>query len=334
MGAVGGGPGFKVAERVLSYIERHRMLTRAAAVVVGVSGGPDSTCLLHVLSRLNLDLTLVVAHVDHGLSSASSEVAAKVARDAAEAGFDVHVARAGALAGPNLQERARDFRYQFFNQIAQQSDARVIATGHTLDDRVETTLARLVHGAAPETLAGIRPQAGNRIHPLLELRRSETRAYCEEIGASFFEDPGNEDPRYERTAIRTKVVPAIEERWGDGGVRSIAVAIERLTEDADALGAQAETLFQGIGVWNDQGGYAVDLKTLLALPRSLRRRVLELAVGRVRDRSGGISQALDALDRPERKTGARFALAEGGEIVIAAAELVVVPPPSAAPKND
>ncbi|MEA2498892.1 MAG: tRNA(Ile)-lysidine synthase, partial [Actinomycetota bacterium] len=242
MAMVEGGPGFKTAERVAAVIRKHALLADGDAVVVALSGGADSTALLHILARLEMDLDLLVAHVDHGLSETSSEVAARVAREAAEAGFDVHVVRASDLAGPNLQERAREFRYAFFDSLAEQEGASAIATGHTLDDRVETTLARLVHGSGSDGLAGIRPRAGRRIHPLLPLRRSETRAYCKEVGATFFDDPANEDPRYERTVVRTKLVPVIEAKWGDGGIRAVGSSIDRITEDADALTAQAATL--------------------------------------------------------------------------------------------
>ncbi|MEA2448048.1 MAG: tRNA(Ile)-lysidine synthase, partial [Actinomycetota bacterium] len=157
---------------------------------------------------------------------------------------------------------------------------------------------------------------------------------CEEVDVTFYDDPANEDDRFERTAVRTKVVPVIEERWGDGGVRSIANSLERLTEDVDALGAQARTLYQGIAAADENGVYTLELDTFVALPRALRRRLLELAVGRVRDRSGGISEALDALERPARKPGARFALAEGGEIMIGKDRIVVSPPKARPPESD
>jgi tRNA(Ile)-lysidine synthase len=326
VGIVRGGPGFKLAERVADYVRDHELLVEGDAVVVGVSGGPDSMCLLHVLSRFELDLDLLVAHVDHGLSDMSEEVAARVAREAAEAGFDVHVARAKGLAGSNLQERARDFRYAFFHTLATQEGARVIATGHTLDDRVETTLARFIHGAGGDGLVGIRPKAGNRVHPLLPLRRGETRSYCDEVGLTYFDDPGNDDTRFERSRVRSDVIGAIEEGWGEGSIRAMATAIDRLGEDADALAAQAETLFAGLVKEDAEGRVRFDLATVRRLPRALQRRILELAVGRVRDRAGGINPALDAIAGKTQKREARFAVVEGGEIVVGVDEVVVVPP--------
>lgn len=316
-----GGPGYELVREALASIERFGMLAPGDAVVVAASGGPDSTCLLDVLARVPLDLELHVAHVDHGLSERSSGLARAVAGSAATAGFDVHVVRAPDLAGPNLQARARDFRYGFLGAIATEVGARRIATGHTLDDRVETTLARLIHGASGSALAGIAPVEGARIRPLIDVRRSATRAYCEDVGLSFSDDPANEDPRFERTTIRHVVVAAIEARWGESAVRRMATSAQRLLEDADALRDIADRVY-GEVARERAGRVAIDRHAILALPRALRRRVLERAVGRVRDRSGGIGAALDALERP-LEGSKRFAVVSGCEILLDAGEVVI-----------
>jgi tRNA(Ile)-lysidine synthase len=307
---------FAAVESARSAMGRHGMTAGGETVLVAVSGGPDSVCLLDVLLRLRdrLDISLEVAHVDHGLSERSEEVAARVARVAAEAGCDVHIARARDLAGPNLQARARAFRYAFFEGVAGNVGAARIATGHTLDDRVETTLARLVHGAGTEGLAGIPPVESARIRPLIELRRAETRAYCRARSLEFFDDPANDDPRYERAAVRAEVLPVIESRWGEGGVRAIAASAQRLREDAEALRVLSERVYPSLATAVEQG-VDLALEGLAALPRAVQRRVLEMAVGRIRDRSGGIEAALDALaGRAARPL--HFDVASGFEILL------------------
>lgn len=313
-----GGPGYALVELTLQTILRYEMVTSEDSVVVAFSGGPDSTCLLDVMARLQdkLDITLVVAHVDHRLSEGSAEVSARVAHAAAQAGFEVHVAKAPDLSGANLHARARDFRYEFMDIIAAKEEARWVATGHTLDDRVETLLARLIHGAGTSGLAGIPPVGGNRIRPLIASRRSETRAYCDECGLDYFDDPSNEDPRFDRSSVRSEIVAAIEKRWGDGAVRAIATSAERLNDDASALDDLTEKLYPTMAETTDEGT-RLDRTQLGAVSRAFRRRVLERAVGRVRDRSGGIDAALDALEAPDAAVpGARFAVASGIEIEI------------------
>jgi tRNA(Ile)-lysidine synthase len=318
-----GGPGYDVVEAALSTINRHKMLTGGEKVLVALSGGPDSTCLLDILWRLEdrLELAIEVAHIDHGLAERSAEVAGRVARTAAESGFEVHIIRAPDLTGPNLHARARDFRYGFLETVAQNTGADRIATGHTLDDRVETTLARLVHGAPPETLAGIPPLDGMRMRPLIDTRRGQTRAYCEAVGLEFDDDPANEDPRFERVVVRNRLLAGIEEQWGDGAVRAVARSAEYLRQDSAALDELSDRLYRELARATTDG-VRFERSALGVVPRALRRRLVERAVGRVRDRSGGIEAALDALEG-EASSGARFAVAGGVEIEVDGSDLVV-----------
>jgi tRNA(Ile)-lysidine synthase len=321
-----GGPGFDVVESALASIRRYRMIDEGETVVVAISGGPDSTCLLDVMWRLadRLDITLVLAHVDHGTSDVSADIAARVSRQGAADGFDVHTVRAPDLSGPNLHARAREFRYGFFEIVAGETGATRIATGHTLDDRVETTLARLVHGAGTGSLAGIPPVEGTRIRPLIGVRRVETRRYCEDAGLVFDVDPANDNVRFERAVIRNKVLSAVEDHWGEGSVRAMARSAERLREDAAALDGLAQRLYSELA---DQHAHrtSFDRKEFNALPRALQHRLLDRAVGRARDRSGGIEAALDGLDSVE-PGGARYSVAEGVEILLEKDRVLVLRP--------
>lgn len=325
-----GGPGFAVVTAARDLIVAVDPDDGPRRWIVGVSGGPDSICLLDVLGRLaeSLGLELEVAHVDHGLAPGSEETAAAVARFAAAAGHDVHVARASGLEGPNLHARAREFRYRFFETVAAETGAARVVTGHTLDDRVETTLARLVHGAGTEGLAGLRPRDGKRLRPLLRVRRRETRSYCAERGLEFVDDPANDDERYERAAVRSRLVGAVEQRWGDGAVRAIATSAERLAEDADLLKSLAETSFGQIAR-RTADEVRFDLDAVRLAPRALQRRLLAQAIGPVRDRSGGIDAALDALDRMGRdevQLPVSFDVAAGATISMTRDHVVVKMP--------
>lgn len=322
-----GGPGFDVVTSARDLIAAVDDDGAPRRWVVGVSGGPDSVCLLDVLGRLSqsLELDLEVAHVDHGLSPESEAIAAAVARLASGAGHDVHVARATGLEGANLQARAREFRYRFFETVASETGATRIVTGHTLDDRVETTLARLIHGAGTDGLAGLRPREGKRLRPLLGVRRDETRTYCAERGLDFVDDPANDDDRFERAAVRARLIPAIEERWGEGAVRAMAASAARLAEDADFLEGLAGTLYGQIAK-RSPGQVAFELDAFRLAPRALRRRLLARAVGRVRDRSGGIETALDALDRSPARGDLEFHVSEGATISVTREHVVVKMP--------
>lgn len=293
------------------------MMADGDTVLVAVSGGPDSSCLLDVLLRLadSHDYSIEVAHVDHGLTDDSARVAAEVAHRAASLGLEVHLVKAPGLSGPNLHARARDFRYAFFDAVASDIEAVAVATGHTLDDRVETTVARLVHGSGTEGLAGIPANQDRRIRPLIELRRSETAAYCREAGIDFVVDPANADPRFERTFVRAAIVAAVEAHFGEGAVRAMATSSERLAEDAAALRDLAAAAFEQIA--DREGGTVTFERDVFGkLPRAFQRRLLQEAVGQVRDRSGGIDAALDALGSAGPGGDRRFDVASGVEIVL------------------
>lgn len=329
-----GGPGFDLVEQVSRSIDRYSMLRGGEHVLVAVSGGADSQCLLDVLRRLGerYRLHLSVAHVDHGTSDASTSTGARVAKDAVDAGIEAHYVAASGLEGPNFHARARDVRYQFFGDVARAARADAIATGHTLDDRVETTLSRLVHGAGTQGLSGIPPVDAGRIRPLIDCRRTETRAYCESRRLWFVDDPANSDLRFERARVRATLIPAVEAGWGDGGVRAAAVSAERLREDALALGELAGRLYRELAR-DGEGKVSFGRGELSALPPALQRRLLETAVGPLRDRAGGIDAAVTALGSESTRPGSRFALPDGRAVVVERDEIVVTRGPGRPPSN-
>nr|MDQ3958588.1 hypothetical protein [Actinomycetota bacterium] len=125
-----------------------------------------------------------------------------------------------------------------------------------------------------------------------------------------------------RVAVRRRLIAAVEERWSDGAVRAMAVSAERLGEDASFLKGLAETLYGQLAKRTPEE-VRFDLPALEPVPRALRRRLLEQAVGRTRDRAGGIEAALDALDRPAPRPPVSFDVASGATIQITREDLVV-----------
>jgi tRNA(Ile)-lysidine synthase TilS/MesJ len=166
---------------------------------------------------------------------------------------------------------------------------------------------------------------------LIGIRRSETREYCDDNALTYFDDPANEDDRFERVVVRRDVLSVIEERWGPGVVRAMGVSAERLWEDSIALTNLADRLYEGIAKTTDDS-VSFDLAVIRESPRAFRRRLFERAVGRVRDRSGGIDAAVDALDSYDGSGTVTFSVAAGFEIALTPKEVVVqlaAPPPDA-----
>jgi tRNA(Ile)-lysidine synthase len=140
----------------------------------------------------------VAHHVDHGLRPGSAHEAEAVAAAAERFGADFVALRVDVGEGPNLEARARSARFAVLPPG--------VATGHTADDQAETVLLNLLRGAGPDGAAGMRP--GPR-HPILELRRTETRLLCEDLGLRPVIDPTNDDPHYLRNRLRREVMPLL-----------------------------------------------------------------------------------------------------------------------------
>jgi tRNA(Ile)-lysidine synthase len=228
-------------------------------VVVAVSGGADSSALLLALDELlrtgRLGLRLRVAHLDHGLrGEAGKEDARWVEALANELGVEVEVGRAdvkesAAGAGDNLEQAARRARYEFLGGMAEKCGARVVLTGHTLDDQAETVLLRLLRGSGAEGLGGIEPVRAlvakgeiQLARPLVSwARRALTERYCRERGVEFRVDAMNEDERFSRVRVRRQLLPLLES-FNPRVVEALSRTAELLREDASVLSAAAEEL--------------------------------------------------------------------------------------------
>jgi tRNA(Ile)-lysidine synthase len=189
-------------------IAQHRLVTPGERVLVAVSGGPDSTALLHGLARLSarLGIALHAATVDHGLRPGSAAEGEAVAASSAELGVPCERLRVdvGAARGPHvsLQDAARRARLAALADAADRLSCARVALGHTGDDQAETVLFRIVRGTGLAGLAGIPYARGRFVRPLLDVRRAAVLAFLKRRRLSFVEDPSNRDRRFTRTRVR------------------------------------------------------------------------------------------------------------------------------------
>ncbi len=205
-----------VRRRVLRAIREAGPWGLGDLVVVAVSGGADSLCLLDVLDGLETapGLRLHVAHLDHGLRPESSLDAAAVAAEAGRRGLPYTVERhrppddRARRLGP--EGAARAVRYAFLRDVKEREGARYIATGHTRDDQAETMLLHLARGSGLAGAAGIRPVQGDLWRPLLAVSRHQTAAYCTARDLAPRHDPSNDDLAFSRNKVRHTVLPALE----------------------------------------------------------------------------------------------------------------------------
>ncbi len=193
--------------------------------VVAVSGGPDSMALWHACLSLSqaLGLELVVAHLNHGLRKNESDEDAQWVAQATEhpeIPFYIKKVDTEKIAKERklgIEETARDLRYSFFEEVAQETGATAVATGHNLDDQAETVLMRLVRGAGMDGLGGIPPvnQKGKLrlVRPLIQVSRAEILDYLKREEKKFRLDKSNTDMKYRRNYVRHQLLPELEKEW-------------------------------------------------------------------------------------------------------------------------
>jgi tRNA(Ile)-lysidine synthase len=341
-----------VLAKVGQAIDRHGLLAEGETVVVGVSGGPDSLCLLHVLNRLRegYGIELHVAHLDHRLRGLESEEdAAFVARLAEEWGLPATVeardvpqlARESKLA---IEEAARQARYSFLGQVAQAVGARRIAVGHNADDQTETIVMHWLRGAGLAGLRGMLPQTDlgkmrleaawpdhpplhlHLIRPLLETSRTEIEAYCRQHGLKPRFDRSNLDTTYYRNRLRHELIPYLESY--NPNIREVVRRSAQVIGD-DYSFLQAELKRVWPVVVSSESGEAItfDLDRWRALSTSQQRSTLREAVHRLRRSLRNINwihieNALSALRA--KPAGTQVTLPQGLMLTIGYHDFTVV----------
>ena len=276
-------------ETVTAYIERHHLLPASGEIIVAVSGGADSLCLLHLLHRLcgagkrYPALGLHVAHLNHKLrGEAGARDAAAVAHVATAWGLPVTI---GELDVPalayqerrSLEDAARTARYRFLRQVAH---GQPIAVAHHADDQVETLLLHWLRGGGLMSMVGMLPRQQDIIRPLLEISHAQTIAYCQRHHIVPLEDASNTDPRFLRNRIRHELLPLLETL--NPGIRTTLLRnAEVMRVDAEWIETQVDACWPTVVIAEDDDSIKLKREALLALPLSIQRHLLRRVTARL-----------------------------------------------------
>lgn len=313
----------KLIARVAAYARRHGLLPSGAPVLAMVSGGPDSTFLMHALAAIH-DGRVDVLVVDHGLRPEAGAEAAGVAAAAKALGLRARVASLGLPAGPAVQARARAGRLAVAREMAARDGHARIALGHTASDQAETVLFRLARGSGRDGALGMAPRRDELVRPLLCLTASETRAWCAERGIAVVRDPSNADPAHARVRVREGLLPALGAVHPDAE-RHVAAFADLLRDEAELLAPLVEDAWRRTA---RAGG--LDAAALAREPAAMRRllvRRLVAGAGLPGDALGAaaVARILDAA------AGGRAAALPGGGRAALERGLLVVSAPAGAP---
>jgi tRNA(Ile)-lysidine synthase len=267
-----------MSELPLEAARESGLMPAGRPVLVLLSGGGDSVCLLHVALRLGARVSAL--HVNYGLRPGADEDEEFVRALCERLGVPLHAKRLELPEGGNLQERAREARYALAEGLTRgegsdplsAADSRGLtpcyAVAHTASDQAETVLYRLAVSPGSRALLGMAPQRGRLVRPLLEVTRAEVRDYLRARRLDWREDPSNADRRFARARVRHDLLEALR-TVGPAAERTIAETARQLREEADVLDAAVSDAIDELG-----GGPAVSLAALREHPPALRRLVL------------------------------------------------------------
>lgn len=301
-------------ERFRAHLERARLFRapHAGTTLVAVSGGADSVALLDLLHGVApaLGLTLVVAHVDHGIQMESGNVGKMVRGLAAKYGVPCELGELHLGAG-TTETAARRARYAWLRETQHRVDAAYLVTAHHQDDQIETVVLRALRGSAPAGLAGIaRRGRGGLVRPLLPFTHRELTEHVTARGLTAHDDPANADPRHLRSWVRTQLLPLLKERLGAG----VSADLRRLGRHAAAdrrAWDRALELVPELELQVSSAGFAVARDPLRGYDDTLAVALLRAAARRAGGPVLGPIRARRLLDLAQRTSGRRLSLGGG-----------------------
>lgn len=310
-----------LAGEVLSLCQTKALLIAGDRVILGVSGGPDSMAMLRILAQIapQLGISLVVAHVDHGLRPSEAPGEEALVRDQARAlGLDCEVThlelRAYAKAqGTSIEEAARDLRYAFFETMARAHAASKIAVAHTADDQAEEILIRLIRGSGRNGLSGMSLlRDGHIVRPLLTTSKARLLSYLRDKGIPFATDSSNRDRRYLRNQIRLDLLPALA-RFNPNIKQTLRQTAAILRDEDTLLASLVEEAYP-LCVQEGRGTNGAACATLACAPFNrqaiaIRRRLIERLLHGL-GAKGGYAQ-IEQLTTAASKARGQWHLAKG-----------------------
>jgi len=284
-------------------------------VVIGVSGGPDSLCLLH-LARQIPNLDIIVAHFDHQLRP-EANLEADFVRSVAEQMKLPFVIESADVRGYaeehklSLEEAARTLRYRFLFAQAREHQASAVAVGHTADDQVETVLMHFLRGAG---LSGLKGMAGSTllaefdqeiplVRPILHLWRYETEAFCHDHNLMPVHDPSNSDETYYRNRLRHSLIPELE-KYNPRFKNTVVRMAEALAGDYEALTEAVDSVWPKVVLKADADYIAFNSSIMEEIPPGLRRNIFRRAMESLRPNMRNLD--FNTLERASNFVDARM----------------------------
>ena len=284
-------------EEVLKTIRKYNLINAGDSIVVGVSGGPDSICLLHILNTLKdeLQFKIYVAHVNHMIRDVADEETAYVQNFCNNLGIECFVKKIDILKlakeeKKGTEEAGRNVRYAFFDEVLKKTNSNKIATAHNSNDKAETVILNILRGSGVSGLKGIEAIRDEKyIRPLIETERDKIEQYCNENNLNPKYDESNNENIYHRNKVRNEIIPYIKENFNQNIIGTINRLSEVASEENDYMQLLTKNTFENIST-NNNGEIILNLKKFNILDLVIKRRVILYTINELLHTTNGIEK--------------------------------------------
>ena len=284
-------------EEVLKTIKDNNLINEGDKIVIGVSGGPDSICLLHLLNNLKdtLKITIYVAHINHSIREVADMETKYVQDFCKKIGVECFVKKEDVISLAKQKKRGteevgRQVRYDFFDEVLTKTNSNKIATAHNSNDRAETVILNILRGSGISGLKGIEAIRDQKyIRPLINTDRESIEKYCEENNLEPKIDETNKENIYTRNKVRNVVIPYIKKEFNQNIIKTINRLSTVATEENDYLMKITKQEYANIS--NIENGIiTLDLKRFNNLELVIKRRLILYTINEAIHTTNGIEK--------------------------------------------
>lgn len=287
--------------KILNTINKYNLIQKGDKIVIGVSGGPDSMCLLDSLYCLKekLGIEIFVAHVNHMIREEADEETEYVKEYCKNKNIKCYVKKADVekLAKEQklgTEEMGRKIRYEFFNEVAQKENANKIATAHNLNDNVETVLMNILRGSGISGLKGIEISRKETnieyIRPIRECERQEIEKYCEEQNLDPRIDKTNFESIYNRNKIRNEIIPYLKKEFNPNVLEGINRLSDIAREEEEYFDKVIAKEYEELKIGENEKEVILDLKEFNKLEKVIKSRLILYTINKTNGNVQGIGK--------------------------------------------
>ncbi len=303
-------------EEIENFIITNKMIESGDKVVIGVSGGPDSICLLDILRRIcnkDINFEIYVAHINHMIRENANldEEYVKIYCEKYKIPFfvkRVDVLETAKLNKMGIEETGREIRYSFFEEVRNKVGANKIATAHNANDNAETIILNIIRGCGINGLIGIEAKTGILIRPLIQTNRADIEKYCLDNNLNPRRDESNDELIYQRNKVRNVMIPYIEKEFNQNFIGTLNRISNIAKESTEYINNIAQNEYDKIVIEENKDKIELKLGEFNALEDVIKKQIIRYTINKILGNLQGISNVHieDILKMCSKKIGNKF----------------------------